>query len=187
MARRAHQFFFASSALFVVATALLHGALITGEIYPLKFVDLDGHVLSTAAGRLTVVVLTTSTDLASARAVGDRVPDYCLGNPNYCMITVLNLNRRYQRATRSMVTWLIRKRLDSEAKRLQQRYDARKIARNARSDVLTVADFDGTATSQLGVKPEDSAFAVFVFDRDGKLLQQWNDVPSARELDAALR
>jgi hypothetical protein len=184
---RAPQFFCLSSALLLSATALLHGALITGEIYPLKFVDVDGQALSTAAGRRTVVVLTTNTDLARARAVGDHVPDYCLANPNYRMITVLNLNRTYQRTARSMTTWLIRKRLDSEAKRLQQRYDARKIARNARSDVFAVADFDGTATTQLGAKTGESVFAVFVFDPDGKLIRQWNEVPSGADLAEVLR
>lgn len=179
--------FFFGGALFFVAIISLSAGLVPGKIYPLKFVDVDGQVLSTAAGRRTVVVLTTNTDLARARTVGDRVPDYCLGNPNYRMITVLNLNRRYQKAARSMATWLIRKRLDSEAKLLQQRYDAKKITRNARSDVFAVADFDGTVTSQLGAQPGESAFAVFVFERDGKLMRQWNAVPSAADLAVVLK
>jgi hypothetical protein len=50
-----------------------------------------------------------------------------------------------------------------------------------------VADFDGTASSQLGGQPEATEFHVFVFGRNGELLQQWNEVPSAEDLAAALK
>ena len=86
-----------------------------------------------------------------------------------------------------MATWLIRQRLNAEGKRLQKRYNAKNIKRDARHDVFAVPDFDGTIASQLGAKPEAADFCVFVFGRDGKLLRQWNDVPSADELDQALR
>ena len=183
--RRRARFFF-GAALFLISIASLESALVTGRIYTVNFVDVDGNHLSTTAGRITVLVLTTSTDTGKARAVGDRIPDFCLANPRYRMITVLNLTGKYSGFKRTFGTWLIRQRLNSEAKRLQQRYSVRKIQRDARRDVFAVADFDGTIISQLGAKPEASEFHVFVFGADGKLLRQWNDVPSASELQAAL-
>jgi len=66
-------------------------------------------------------------------------------------------------------------------------YDAKKLARDARRDIFAVADFDGTATSQLGVQPDSSAFRVFVFGRSGELLRQWDDVPSAAELATVVK
>jgi len=179
--------FFLSSAFFFFVTVSLASGLVPGQIYALKFVDIDGHAFSTTDGHVTVLVLTTNTDLAKARAVGDKVPDFCLANPTYRMITVLNLNRKYSRIARPMVTWLIRKRLNLEAQRLQQRYDARQISRDARRDVFAVADFDGSTTSQVGAQSEESVFAVFVFDRDGKLVRQWNEVPNAADLADALK
>jgi hypothetical protein len=186
VARHAHQFFLFSSSLFFVSIGSLSAALVPGQIYPLEFVDVDGHVLSTADGHVSVVVLATSAEVAKARTVGDRVPDYCLGNPTYRMVTVLNLNGKHSRLARPMVTWLIRQRLNLEGKRLQERYDARKIPRDARRDVFTVADFDGAATSKLDAPPEASTFRVFVFGRDGKLLREWNELPNAADLAAVL-
>lgn len=165
----------------------LSGALVNGRIYAINFVDVDGNHFSTAGERITVVVLTTNADTARARTVGDRIPDFCLANPKYRMITVVNLTGRYPGLARSMVTWLIRQRLNSEAKRLQKRYDAKRIAHDARRDVFAVADFGGSVTSQLGAKPEAADFRVFIFGRDAKLLRQWNDVPSASELAGALQ
>ena len=178
--------FFFGCGFFLVSLASLRAGLVTGRIYPISFLDLDGNHLSTAANRITVIVLTTSADTAKARTVGDRIPDFCLANPRYRMITVLNLAGKYSGLTRGFATWVIRQRLYSEAKGLQQRYNARNIQRDARRDVFAVADFDGTITRQLGGKPEAAEFRVFVFGRDGRLLRQWNDVPSADELAVAL-
>jgi hypothetical protein len=50
-----------------------------------------------------------------------------------------------------------------------------------------IADFDGTITSQLGAQPASTLFHVFIFGRNGELLRQWNDVPKAEELSAALK
>jgi len=165
----------------------LQATLFDGQIYALNFVDVDGHTLSTADGHVTVVVSATLADTARAHEVGDRVPDYCLGNPTYQMITVLNLNQKRTRVGRSIATVLVRRRLDAEAKLLQRRYDAKKLARDARRDIFAVADFDGGTSSQLGVEAGSSDFRVFVFGRDGKLLQQWNDVPSAAELATVVK
>ena len=82
---------------------------------------------------------------------------------------------------------LVRHRLDEEGKRLQRRYDAKKIARDARDDTFAVADFDGALSSQLGAQPGSLDFRVFVFGRNGELLQQWNDLPSAADLAAVIK
>jgi hypothetical protein len=103
------------------------------------------------------------------------------------MITVLNFERKHTGAGRMFATMLVRHRLDEEAKRLQSRYGAKKIARDARHDVYAVADFDGTVSSQLGAQSESLGFHVFVFGREGELLQQWDDVPSAAELAAVVK
>jgi hypothetical protein len=185
MRLRARIFF--RGAFYLVVLVSLNATPTTGRIYAINLVDVDGNRFSTAGGRITLLVLTTSADTARAREVGDRVPDHCLANPNYRMITVVNPNGRYSGLGRTVATWVIRQRLNSEAKRLQQRYDTRKIQRDARRDVFAVADFDGTIAAQLGATSQAPEFCVFVFGRDGRLLRQWNDVPTAAELDAMLR
>ena len=165
----------------------LPGALSTGQRYRLNFVDVDGNALSTADGHVTVLVLTTTADREKARTVGDRVPDYCLGNPNYRMITILDFTRRRMQVGRKIATMLVRYHLNEEAKRLQARYEEKKIARDARRDIFTVTDFDGTVSSQLSGQSPAANFRVFVFARNGELLQQWDDVPSAAELAAVVK
>lgn len=171
----------------LVGAVPLSGALSNGQRYRINFVDVDGDSLSTADGHVTVLVLTTPEDREKARSVGDRVPDYCLGNPNYRMITILNFTRRRTQIGRNIVTMLVRHHLDEEAKRLQPRYDEKKIACDARTDIFTVTDFDGTVSSQLGAESPAASFGVFVFGRNGELLQHWDDVPSAQELAAVLK
>jgi hypothetical protein len=85
---RALQFFF-SLAFFFFGARALSADLSLGQIYALRFVDVDGNTLLTADGHVTVVVLTTQSNIDQARAVGDRVPGYCLGNPTYRMISQL--------------------------------------------------------------------------------------------------
>jgi hypothetical protein len=184
---RAHQFFFLAQSVSLLLAFPLHATLSDGQTYALNFVDVDGHTISTSDGHVTVLVLTTTADPEKARSVGDRVPDYCLGNPNYRMITVLNFKREYTSIGRKFATILVRHRLDGEAKRLQTRYEAKKIARDARGDVYAVADFDGTLSSQLGAQPGSVDFHVFVFGKNGELLKQWDDVPSAEELAAVVK
>jgi len=103
------------------------------------------------------------------------------------MITILNLTRRRTQIGRNIVTTLVRHHLDEEAKRLQARYDEKKIARDARTDIFTVTDFDGTVSSQLGAESPAARFGVFVFGRNGELLQHWDDVPSAQDLAALVK
>jgi hypothetical protein len=171
----------------LVGAVPLSGALSNGQRYRINFVDVDGNSLSTSDGHVTVLVLTTPEEREKARSVGDRVPDYCLGNPNYRMITILDFTRRRTQIGRKIATMLVRHHLDGEAKRLQARYDEKKIARDARTDIFTVTDFDGTVTSQLSAESPAASFGVFVFGRNGELLQHWDDVPSAQELAAVVK
>ena len=184
---RAHQFFFLAQSISFLLVLSLHAALSAGQIYKLNFTDVDGRTISTSDGHVTVVVVTTTADPEKARSVGDRVPDYCLGDPNYRMITVLNFSKKHGGIVRRIATMLVRHRLDEEAKRLQRRYDAKKIARDARQDTFAVTDFDGALSSQLSVQPGSLDFRVFVFGRNGELLQQWNDVPTAADLAAVIK
>ena len=172
-------------ALCAPSTSIL-AELTVGENYRINFVDLDGNAL-TADGRITTVVLTNQSNIDKARAVGDRTPDSCLGNPTYRMITVVAFEKKHSKPVRMILTSLMRRRLDSEARRLQLRYDQLKIVRNARQDVFAVADFDGLVTTQLGSQPSATLFHVFVFGRNGELLKKWNDVPSSEELAAVLK
>jgi len=187
MSPRAPQIFFVSGSLFFSLLISLAADLVIGEKYSFNFTDVDGHAFSTADNHVTLVVLTTITDVAKARAVGDRVPDRCLGDPTYRMISVLTFEKKHSRPVRALLAALVRRRLDSEARGLQHRYDQLKIRGDARRDVFAVADFDGALASQPGAKPGASKLRVFVFGRDGKLLQQWSDVPSTEELDQALK
>ena len=186
MIRRALQLFFGASIYFFLALAA-RADLSVGKIYALNFTDIDGNKISTNDGHVTVIVLTTTTDLDKAHAVGDRVPDYCLGNPTYRMVTVINFQKKRSAPLRMLLTAVARHRVDAEAKRLQARYAANKIDKDARRDIFVVTDFDGASVLQLGGSLESSRFAVFVFARNGELLRQWNDAPSAEELAAALK
>jgi len=179
-------FFFIASALFIPA-AFLHGTLSTGTTHSISFVDIDGKKLSTADGHVTIVVLTTTTNYEKARTVGDRVPDFCLGNPDYRMITVVYFTGKHMAIGRRIATAFIRHRVREEAKRLQARYDDQKISRDASRDIFVVTDFDGTTASQLGEAEGGEGFRVFVFGRTGELLAQWQSVPSADQLAVAVR
>jgi hypothetical protein len=128
---RALQIFLPLATAFFLPPTLIRGELSTGSTHSITFVDLDGKKLSTADGHVTIVVLTTSADREQARTVGDHVPDSCLGNPAYRMITVVHFTRRHMAIGRRMATSFIRHRVREEAKRLQARYDAQKISRDA--------------------------------------------------------
>jgi hypothetical protein len=103
------------------------------------------------------------------------------------MITVIHFTGRHMAIGRQMATAFIRHRVREEAKRLQARYDAQKISRDAKSDIFVVTDFDGTVASQLGQPAGATEFCVFVFGQTGDLLAQWHSVPSADELAAAIK
>jgi hypothetical protein len=184
---RALQFFFFIGTLILLFASRLHGALSVGESYSRDFVDIDGNKHSTADGHITVVVLTTPADREKARTVGDRVPERCLGNPDYRMITILRFTRRHTVVGRRIATSFVRHRVNEEAKRLQSRYNGKKIARDARKDIFVATDFDGSMSSQLGEPEGATDFCVFVFGRKGELIAQWHGVPSAEQLDTALK
>ena len=184
---RALQIFLPPATAFLLVATPVRGELSTGSTHSISFVDLDGNKLSTADGHVSVVVLTTSADREKARSVGDHAPDFCLGNPAYRMITVVHFTGRHMALGRRMATGFIRHRVREEAKRLQARYDARKISRDAKSDIFVVTDFDGTIASQLGQSAGATDFCVFVFGQTGELLAQWHTVPSADELAAAVK
>jgi hypothetical protein len=184
---RALQFFFFIATSFFVPPALLHGAISIGATYSLSFVDIDGNKLSTADGHVTVLALAAPADRDKARTVGDRIPERCMGNPNYRMITVIRFTTRHIVIGRRIATALVRHRVNEEAKRLQARYDGKGIVRDARKDIFIVTDFEGTVPSQLGEPEGATDFCVFVFGRNGELLAQWHGVPSAEQLAAVLK
>src|ERR1051325_8679636 len=124
---RALQFFLSLATVLVLAVVPANGALSTGNIYSISFVDLDGSKVSTADGHVTIVVLTTPADREQARIVGDHVPDFCLGNPTYRMITIIHFTGRHMAIGRRMATAFVRHRVREETKRLQARYDAPQI------------------------------------------------------------
>jgi hypothetical protein len=184
---RALQFFFFIGTLMVLPGARLHGALSIGETYSLGFVDIDGNKQSTAGGHVTVVVLATVTDREKARTVADRVPEYCLGNPDYRMITIIRFARQHTVIGRRIATALVRHGVNEEARRLQARYNGKGIKHDARKDIFIVTDFDGSVSSQLGQAEGVTDFCVFVFGRNGELIAQWRGVPSAEQLAVALK
>ena len=161
--------------------------LTVGQSYDLHFVDVDGNAISTGDGRITTIVLTTQAGADKARIVGDRIPDFCLANPAYRMVTIVVFEKKHTKPTRFVLTALMRRRLDAEGHRLQNRYARNKIASDARRDVSAVADFDGNIATQLGSKPDAGLFKVFVFGKTGKLINEWSEVPSTEELTAALK
>ena len=184
MSRALHFFFFASVSLFSIN--LLHAALSADQIYSLKLVDIDGDTFRTDDGHVTIIVLTTPNNLENAETVGDRVPDYCLGNPTFRMITVVTL-KKHTAFVRAFISAMARRRVDAEAERLQVRYKKKKIDRDARQDIFAVLDFDGKIASRLGDLSGTSRLRVFVFSRNGELLRKWSEIPAARDLAAVVK
>ncbi len=178
--------------LILIATTIwitsmsIYADLTAGQAYRISFVDVDSNALSTSDGHTTTLVLVSKANVDKAHAVGDRTPDFCLGNPNYRMITIVAFEK-HTRPVRAFMTSVMRRRVNSEAQQLQTRYDQLKIARDARKDVFVAADFEGTITTQLGSQFATGLFHVFVFGKNGELMKHWSDVPSAEELTAALK
>jgi hypothetical protein len=185
--QRALQFFFLIATLILLPAARLLGALSIAASYSLSFVDINGNKLSTADGHVTVIVLAIPADREKARTVGDRIPENCLGNPDYRMITIIRFTTRHLAIGRRIATALVRHHVNEEAKRLQARYDGKGIKHDARQDIFIVTDFDRSLSSQLGDPEAATDFCVFVFGRNGELLAQWHGVPSAEQLAIALK
>jgi hypothetical protein len=165
--------FLAAAAICISTTSIL-ADLTVGQSYSITLNDIDGHAFATADGHFTTIVLVSKANADKAHAVGDRTPDFCL-------------EAQHSRPVRAFLTAMMRRRVESESKQLQSRYDKLKIARNARQDVFAVADFDGAICQQLDTKPGAALFRVFAFGKNGELLKQWNDLPSSEELAAALK
>jgi hypothetical protein len=158
-----------------------------GNNYPLTFTDVDRHQVSTADGHVTIITVVNRRDEAKAQTVGDRVSKMIFGDPKFRLITLVNFQQNILLPLRGMVSAVIRHRLDLEARDVQKLYTDRHINRSARDDIYVVADFDGKAVSQLGIKPISPEFGVFIFDGRGRLVRRWNDVPSAEMLAQALK
>ncbi len=155
--------------------------------YNLTFQDVDQRKLSIADGHITVIIVTTRRDENKARAVGDRVPREFVGDSHYRVITLINFQRNIPGPLRGIISALVRRRLNQEAARIQPTYTAKKVSHSPRDDLFVVADFDGAEVTKLGMSPTAEAFAVFIFDGRGRLLKQWNDLPSSEALGNVLR
>ena len=171
--------------LAVMACSLSSAAPVVGKTYGLKLVDVDGRTLSTADRVVTVLVLATRATLDKARQVGDRIPERCLGNPNYRMVTVVQFGKTRTRMMQYLLTASVRHRLDSEAARLQTRYKAKGLSGDPRTDLHAVADFNDEIAAQLNLQPAPD-FQVLIFSRDGALLRDWTTVPGVEDLAAAI-
>jgi hypothetical protein len=182
MGWRSLQFFSLATSFFVFVVPL-HSS----PAYALNFTDVDRNNLSTSDGHVTIVAMAKEADLDKVRRLGDRVPEFCLGDPKYRLITLVVFEENHSPPVRASAEALARRRLDAEARRLQVRYTARKITRNPRSDVYAALDFDGTIARRLGASANSTAFQIWVLDRKGKLLRHWDDVPSAGQLARVLR
>ena len=179
---RSFQFFSLVISLFFFAAPLR-----AGPAYALNFTDVDRNNLSTADGHFTIVATAKLADFDKVRTLGDRVPDSCLRDPTYRLITLVAFAEKHSSPARMLVKALARRRLDAEAHRLQLRYTAMKLPRNPRSDVYAVLDFDGTIARRLGASANSTAFQVWVLGRKGELLKHWDEVPSAEQLALVLK
>lgn len=173
-------------ATLVVGRLASAAVLEPGRPYSFSLHDVDGNELSTADGHITILTVVTRQNEAQAHAVADLVPDRCLGDPKYRYITLVNFQRGVARPFQGLTRTIIRKRLDAEAKELQRDYTAKKLTRDPRRDIFVIADFDGTAVRQVGLTPENSSVAVFVFDQRGKLINRWDGVPPGNSLPDAV-
>ena len=157
------------------------------KIYALKFSDVDGNQISTTDGHVTVLAFVTSADSDKAQLVGDRIPDFCLGDSaHYRMVTVVEA-KPHAAPIRHAFESVARHRLDAAAKKLQARYDSRKISRTARQDVFAVIDFGGSIAANFASQSDVENFRVVVLGPAGELRHEWTEVPTAEQLASALK
>ncbi len=185
MIARALQFI-STAALLTVGSLASAVDLQPGSVAHLTFHDVDGHELSTAAGHVTIIAVVTRESEAMANQIADQVPNRCMGNQKYRYITLVNFQRKLAWPVQGLTRTIIRQRLDAEARKLKPEYAAKKITHDPREDVLVVADFDGSAVTQLGLAPESDNVSVFVFNGRGKLVQRWSGVPPGDSLGKAI-
>lgn len=156
-----------------------------GGTYPLTVTDIDQHQLSTADGHVTVICAVTRANQHDARVVGDRVPRLYYGDPQFRMVTIVNLSHTLAPFRNLVLRW-IRHRVDLEAERLQAIYRGKGSDRKARDDIYVVPDFSGEASARLGVPADAKKSNVFVFAPDGRLVAKWDRPPPADDLATAL-
>jgi len=171
---------------FAIVLSLLAEAVAAPVSYDLEMTDVDQHVLSTVDGHLTLIVAARTNQLDKVRTVSDRAPEECLGNPKDQFITLITFEAEPVMPARMVIDATARHRLDDEAKRLQERYAAKKLDRDARQDCHAVLDFDGKIASRLEI-PASTTFQVIVLSGSGEVLGRWDDIPSAEDLAAAMK
>ena len=185
MNRRWLQFFFV--AVFLFGGHSRAAALERGQSYQIKFSDVEGRQFSLGDGRATVLTVATRQTEEKAHLTGSRVPDQYIAHPRYRFVTVINFQNRIPSFLRRFITLVVRRRFRAEADAVRPRYAAKKVNRSPRLDLFAVADFDGGTVRQLGIDPASNQFFAFVFDGRGRLINQWQNVPTREQLDAALR
>jgi len=159
---------------------------VVGKTYAFNMIDVDGRTLSTHDGHVTVLVIVSRPEADKARAVGNRVPERCLGNPAARMVTVIRFDQTKNSFSRYLLSRVIRRRLDGEAVELKQRYVAKHLSSDPRSDVYAVADFDGQMASTFSLPAGTNQFRVLILSGNGELLHSWAGVPTTQQLDAAI-
>ncbi len=177
---------FSAALLFATHGAAEGAELQRGSQYPFTLRDVDGNNLATADGHVTIITVVTRENEKQTRAIATGVPRRVVGDPRYRYITVVNFQRRLSPIFRGITNGIIRRRLDAEAKELQSTYTAKQLTRDPRRDVFVVADFDGSAVAHLGLTPNLSEVAVFLFDGGGKLIERWTGVPPPGALARAI-
>jgi len=102
------------------------------------------------------------------------------------MVTILAFEKKHSKPVRMILTSLVRRRVDSEARQLKRvTIDSR--LRAMRVTMFSPLRFRWNNHDATWITASATLFHVFVFGRKGELLKQWNDVPSSEELAAALK
>src|SRR4051795_9733788 len=172
--------------LYGILLSVLPETIAAPSSYDVEMTDVDQHVLSTADGHLTLIVAARTNQLDKVRTIGDRAPEECLGNPKDQFITLITFESEPVMPARMVIDATARHRLDEEGKRLQERYAAKKLDRDARQDCHAVLDFGGKIAARLDV-PASATFEVIVLSGSGQVLGRWDELPSAEDLAEAMK
>jgi len=134
-----------------------------GQSYRINFTDIDGNALSTADGHITSVVLISKANVDEAHTVGDRNPDFCLGDPTCRMITVVAFETKHSKLVRALFTSFMRRRS------IQNRSSFKPATIDFRSCETPVRTFSPLPISKLRLQRSSiqsrvaALFHVFVF------------------------
>ena len=155
---RALQIFLLLAMTLLLSAMPARGELSTGNTYSISFVDIDGQ--QTFYSRRTHDHRRVDDECRSRTGPHGGRPcsrflsrQSGLQNDYRC-----SFHRQTPGHGRRMATGFIRHRVREAARRLQTRYDAQKISRDAKSDIFVVTDFDGTIASQLGQSRGSNGF-----------------------------